>query len=114
MEEAIDILGCPLHPLDRDQAVEAILRYAREGRNAQIVTLGTEMVVYAQSDPAYREVLRACTLALCDTIGLLAVARARGAPMRERVTGVDLIEQLCARAAQEGVAVYLLGGAPGV
>jgi N-acetylglucosaminyldiphosphoundecaprenol N-acetyl-beta-D-mannosaminyltransferase len=42
------------------------------------------------------------------------VARSRGADLRDRVTGVELLEHLCARAAKEGVSVFLFGGAPGV
>ncbi|HET9392532.1 MAG TPA: WecB/TagA/CpsF family glycosyltransferase [Candidatus Rubrimentiphilum sp.] len=110
----MQILGCKLDPIDADEATDAILRFAREGTGAQIVTLGTEMVVYAQRDSRYREVINRSALSLCDTVGLLAVARARGAKLRERVTGVELIEHLCARAARENVPVYLLGGSPGI
>jgi len=81
---------------------------------SQVVTLGTEMVVHAQRDAAFRDCVNACALSLCDTAGLLAVARARGAPLRERVTGVELIEHVCAQAAALGVPVFLLGGAPGI
>ena len=112
--DSIDILGCRLDLLDQDEATEAILRYAREGDVAQVVTLGTEMVVYAQHDDAFRAVVNASALSLCDTVGVLAVARRRGAALRERVTGVDLMEKLCQRAAKEGLPVYLFGGAEGV
>ena len=108
------ILGCRLDPVDADAATDAILRFAREGIAAQVVTLGTEMVVHAQRDLAYRAVVNQCALSLCDTIGLLAVARLRGANIRQRVTGVELIEHLCARAAREGISIFLLGGKPGV
>lgn len=108
------ILGCRLDACDPNEAAGAILRYAREGTGAQVVTLGTEMVVHAQQDARYRDVVNRCALSLCDTVGLLAAARARGATIRERVTGVELVEQLCDRAAREGTAVYLLGGAPGI
>jgi N-acetylglucosaminyldiphosphoundecaprenol N-acetyl-beta-D-mannosaminyltransferase len=108
------ILGCRLDAIDSDTATETILGFARERRGAQIVTLGTEMVVYAQRDPKYRAVLNACALSLCDTVGLLAVARSRGADLHDRVTGVELLERLCSRAAKEGLSVYLFGGAPGV
>lgn len=110
----LQILGCKLDPLDARAATDAVLAFAREGRGAQVVTLGTEMVVYAQRDARYRDVVNRCALSLCDTVGLLAAARARGADLRERVTGVELIEHLCERAAHEGLGVYLLGGAPGV
>ena len=73
----------------------ASCKFAREGASAQVVTLGTEMVVYAQNDARFRAIVNGCALSLCDTVGLLAVARRRGAPLRERVTGVELIERLC-------------------
>jgi N-acetylglucosaminyldiphosphoundecaprenol N-acetyl-beta-D-mannosaminyltransferase len=110
----VEILSCRLDAIDADAATEAILRFARDGRGAQVVTLGTEMVVYAQRDPRYRSVINASALSLCDTIGLLAAARMRGAQLSRRVTGVELIEHLCMRAAQEGISVFLLGAAPGV
>jgi N-acetylglucosaminyldiphosphoundecaprenol N-acetyl-beta-D-mannosaminyltransferase len=54
-------------------------------------------------------------LSLCDTIGILLASRARGGPLRERVTGVGLIEPLVARSAERGdLRIYLFGGAPGV
>jgi N-acetylglucosaminyldiphosphoundecaprenol N-acetyl-beta-D-mannosaminyltransferase len=108
------ILGCRLDAIDSDAATDAILGYARDRRGAQIITLGTEMVVYAQRDPKYRAVVNACALSLCDTVGLLAVARSRGAALRDRVTGIELVDRLCARASKEGLSVYLFGGAPGV
>ncbi len=111
---SLDILGCRLDPIDTNAASDAIISYAKEGRSAQVVTLGTEMVVYAQRDPRYRTVVNSCALSLCDTVGLLAVARSRGAQLNERVTGVELVEHLCERAAREGVSVFLFGGAPGV
>ena len=112
--ESIEILGCRLDLLDEDEAVEAILRFARSGEGAQVVTLGTEMVVYAQRDPAFRAVVNASALSLCDTIGVLRVARSRGAALRDRVTGVELVEGLCRRAAAEELPVYFFGGAEGV
>lgn len=112
--QSVEILGCRLDVLDADQATEQIMAFVRERAAAQIVTLGTEMVVYAQRDPAFRDAINRCALSLCDTVGLLAVARRRGAKLRERVTGVELVEHLCARAADDGVSVYFFGGAEGV
>lgn len=111
---SLEILGCRLDVLDADEATRRILDAARDGSGAQIVTLGTEMVVYAQNDARFRAVVNACELSLCDTVGLLTVARRRGARLRERVTGVELLEHLCAGAAAAGLPVYLLGGAEGV
>lgn len=110
----MEILGCRLDPIDADAATAAIFGFVRDKTGAQVVTLGTEMVVNAQDDRRFREVVNACALSLCDTVGLLAVARRRGATLTQRVTGVELIEHLCARAASDGASVYLFGAADGV
>ena len=94
----IEILGCRLDPIDASEATRRDRRArARRRAGAQVVTLGTEMVVYAQHNERFRDDRERRALSLCDTVGLLAVARKRGAPLRERVTGVELIERLCAR-----------------
>ncbi|MBV8068182.1 MAG: WecB/TagA/CpsF family glycosyltransferase [Candidatus Eremiobacteraeota bacterium] len=111
---SLKILGCRLDMLDGREATSTILALARDGRGAQVVTLGTEMVVHAQNDPGFRAIVNDSTLSLCDTVGLLAVARRRGAALRERVTGVELVERLAAGAAAQGLPVYFLGGAEGV
>lgn len=111
---ALQILGCRLDPIEADEAAARILTLARESRGAQIVTLGTEMVVLAQHDKRFRAIVNQCALSLCDTVGLLAVARRRGAALRERVAGVELIDRLCEGAAAQGLPVYFLGGAEGV
>jgi N-acetylglucosaminyldiphosphoundecaprenol N-acetyl-beta-D-mannosaminyltransferase len=110
----VEILGCRLDAIDSEEATTRILTLAREGNGAQVVTLGTEMIVHAQRDARFRAIVNACALSLCDTVGVLAVARHRGARLRERVAGVELIERLCAGAAPQGLPVYFLGGAEGV
>jgi N-acetylglucosaminyldiphosphoundecaprenol N-acetyl-beta-D-mannosaminyltransferase len=112
--ESLEILGTRLDLLDEPEAIDTILRFARDGACAQIVTLGTEMVVHAQRDAAFRTIVNASALSLCDTVGVLAVARSRGAKMMQRVTGVELVEALCKRAAVESLPVYFFGGAEGV
>jgi N-acetylglucosaminyldiphosphoundecaprenol N-acetyl-beta-D-mannosaminyltransferase len=111
---SLEILGCRLDAIDADEATLRILNYARGATGAQVVTLGTEMVVYAQKDERFRAIVNACALSLCDTVGLLAVARRRGVPLADRVTGVELLEHLCAAAASAGLPVYFLGGSEGV
>jgi N-acetylglucosaminyldiphosphoundecaprenol N-acetyl-beta-D-mannosaminyltransferase len=110
----LQILGCRLDPLDSDAAVDRILSFGRTRDAAQVVTLGTEMVVYAQHDPRFRAIVNDAALSLCDTVGLLAVARRRGANLRQRVAGVELIERLASGAATQDLPIYLLGGAEGV
>jgi N-acetylglucosaminyldiphosphoundecaprenol N-acetyl-beta-D-mannosaminyltransferase len=80
-----------------------------------VVTLGVEMVMHAQRDARFREVVDRAALSLCDTIGILLASRARHGPLRERVPGIELVDALAARSAEAGdLRLFLFGGAAGV
>ncbi len=108
---SVSILGCRVDVVDRAQAVERIVELAGGSTPSLVVTLGTEMVVRARHDSAFREIANASALSLCDTIGILYAAKyLHGVPLRERVAGVDLIDPLCVELAKSGIAVFLCGG----
>jgi N-acetylglucosaminyldiphosphoundecaprenol N-acetyl-beta-D-mannosaminyltransferase len=110
--EPFVVLGCRVDGLRRDETTERIAGLANAGGAAVVVTLGVEMVMHAQRDAAFRDVVNDAALVTCDTIGLLLASRMRGGPLVERVTGVELVGDLAARSASHGdVRLYLLGGA---
>lgn len=104
------VLGCRVDALDTRAAVERIVALVRAGGWSSVVTLGTEMVVRAQRDEKFRALINASALSLCDTVGVLHAARAQGLAVPERVSGIDLIDPLCAALAFEEIPVFLLGG----
>ena len=109
---AITILGCRVDAIGRDEAVARIAELANAGGAAVVVTLGVEMVMEARRNAAFRDVVNAAAIITCDTIGLMLASRLRSGPLRERVTGVELVGDLAARSAARGdVRLYLLGGA---
>jgi N-acetylglucosaminyldiphosphoundecaprenol N-acetyl-beta-D-mannosaminyltransferase len=106
---SVFVLGCRVDALGLDDAVSRIVELAARPEPSLVVTLGTEMVVRAQTDARFRELVNTSALSLCDTIGVLFAARLQGAKVRERVAGIDAIDPLCAAFARDGVPVYLLG-----
>jgi N-acetylglucosaminyldiphosphoundecaprenol N-acetyl-beta-D-mannosaminyltransferase len=112
--KSIEVLRCRVDGLGRDEAVARVIELARGTRPSLVVTLGTEMVMEAQHNDAFRREVNGAALSLCDTIGLLCVSRLRGGPLRTRVTGVDLVDALAYESPRAGVSLYFLGGAPGI
>jgi N-acetylglucosaminyldiphosphoundecaprenol N-acetyl-beta-D-mannosaminyltransferase len=78
-----------------------------------VVTLGTEMVMRAQNDSDFREVVCRADLVVPDGIGLVFAARLAGLAAPERVTGVDLVAELI-NGATERDSFFFYGSAPGV
>ena len=79
-----------------------------------MVTINPEIVMRARRDPAYGELLERTRLNVPDGAGIIAAARLRRLPMQQRVTGVDLVDDLAGLAAVHGYRLLLAGAAPGV
>jgi N-acetylglucosaminyldiphosphoundecaprenol N-acetyl-beta-D-mannosaminyltransferase len=106
------VLGCRVDAIGRDAAVACIAALANGDKPGLIVTLGVEMVMAAQRDPNFRDTIDRAALVTCDSIGLLLASKLHGGPLRERVTGVELVDALAARSASaKDVRLYLLGAA---
>ena len=116
----LDLLGLPVHPVSMQQAVmlvEQAIESGACGRGAppfRHLALNAAKVVSAADDPRLARVVRAADIVTADGVGVLLLARRLGLRLPERVTGIDLMDALSARAAMAGWPVFLLGGRPGV
>lgn len=114
MPESVYILNVRVDDLTCTEALACIEDFILARVPRQIVTVNPEFIVMAQSDAEFRAILNSSALSIPDGVGLLWASRVLGRPLRERVTGSDMVPLLAARAAQRGYRLFLLGAAPGV
>jgi N-acetylglucosaminyldiphosphoundecaprenol N-acetyl-beta-D-mannosaminyltransferase len=79
-----------------------------------VVTPNPEIVWLARKQPELAAALNGADLVIPDGIGIVYAARILGTPLKERVPGIELTEELLRCAAQAGLPVYLLGAKSGV
>jgi N-acetylglucosaminyldiphosphoundecaprenol N-acetyl-beta-D-mannosaminyltransferase len=112
---AVNILGCKVHLVDMPAALEAVTQMIDQAQGCkQVVTLNAEIIYQAGQQDELRRIINKADLVTADGIGTVWAARTLGCPQKERVSGIDLLMNICSRAAVRGWKVYLLGGAPGV
>ncbi|HZO86886.1 MAG TPA: WecB/TagA/CpsF family glycosyltransferase [Chthonomonadaceae bacterium] len=111
---AISILGLPVHDVDMDAALAQIDRFIGSGTPHHIITADSSMLVMAQEDAQLRSLVAAADLVTPDSAGILWAAKQVGTPLRERVSGVEIVERLCALSPERGYRLYFLGAAEGV
>jgi N-acetylglucosaminyldiphosphoundecaprenol N-acetyl-beta-D-mannosaminyltransferase len=102
-------LDIPVDATSTDDALARAEAAVSGDRPLLIVAVNPEKVIKAQSDASLREFIEQAGLRIPDGVGLLIASRMRRGALRERVTGVDLFLALCARAAERGWRIYLLG-----
>ena len=113
--QRVSILGVTVDDVTEDEAVRVIDGLIRNGGVHQVVTINPEFVMEALRDSQVRKVLNSASLATPDGIGILWASRVlKGLPIRERVTGVALVERLAKQSVIRGWRIFFLGSAPGV
>jgi N-acetylglucosaminyldiphosphoundecaprenol N-acetyl-beta-D-mannosaminyltransferase len=111
--ERISIGRCMVDSCSFEQAQSAILAHAcAGGEAAYVITPNAQHIVLLNEDIRLREIYRNAHLVLPDGISIVFAARMFGHELRERVTGVDLFQSLCAGAAKAKIKVFFLGGRP--
>ncbi|MBI5465023.1 WecB/TagA/CpsF family glycosyltransferase [Candidatus Gottesmanbacteria bacterium] len=109
----IFILGIGVSNLNFSQVLEEIEKWFENGSKIyQIFTPNPEIIILAQKDKKFAQILNNADLALPDGQGIIWASRFLGQPLKERITGVDLAEKLSELAAKKGLTIGLIGGGP--
>lgn len=117
-------LGVPVDNLSKQETVAKVMefidQYATDKTPRLVATLNVDFLVnsigFSPSKPRHPEllnILRNADLIIADGFPIVLLSKISGYPLKERVTGVDLVPALAAEAAQKGKSIYLLGGAQG-
>ena len=110
----VDILGVAVDRLDMPTALKRLDEFLRSKTPHIVVTADAAGIVQAQGDPEFLKILKTADMVTPDSAGVLWAAKKKGEPIKERVSGVDLTDKLCAMSADKGWRIYLLGSQPGV
>ena len=77
-----------------------------------LATINLNFLRQADSDPAVRATLAACSMCVADGWPVMALAHLAGTPLPERVTGASLVPAVLSWARHAGWRVALVGGLP--
>jgi N-acetylglucosaminyldiphosphoundecaprenol N-acetyl-beta-D-mannosaminyltransferase len=107
-------MGLPLANVTEDEAVDQIEKLILSGGTHQVATANLDFWLNSLNDVHLHRIIAGCSLVLPDGMPLVWISRLLGSPLKERVSGVDMVSRLAALSAAKGYRIYLLGGRPGV
>lgn len=111
--DLVGLLGLPFDVVDMKQAVGVVRRAAFTGQKCFISTPNLNFLVAAQTDVAFRDSVIHSDLSLADGMPLVWVSKLLGLPIRERVPGAGLFEEL-GKHSSPPVKVHFIGGPAGM
>ena len=85
-------------------------------RQTALYTPNPEIVMIAEKDEKFKDIMNGAELMVADGIGVIKAASILGTPLPERIPGIELGEAMIEYCASKGEAlpVYFLGSKPGV
>ena len=112
----VDLFGCPIDILGMTETVELAKDSGDAQSNAVAASwaLNVAKFVNMRSDPVLRSDVMGSDLIGIDGMGIVFALRMFGVPVKERVAGVDLFQQLLKVCANDGFRPFLLGATPDV
>ncbi len=108
------IMGIPFNNISMTEALGMVLIALEERRKTVIYTPNPEIVMAAQKDKEFKEVLKSADILIPDGIGIVKASKLYHNPIKERVAGYDLVQALFSRVRTSVNTVYFLGGKEGI
>jgi N-acetylglucosaminyldiphosphoundecaprenol N-acetyl-beta-D-mannosaminyltransferase len=105
----VAVLGIPFHNVTMDETVALIEEQIREGGFHQVATANVDFLKNAMRNKSLHDILCSCDMVVPDGMPVVWMSRLIGTPLKERVTGIDLVERLADVSARRGYGIFLLG-----
>ena len=110
----IDILGVGFDNVTMDETISALEDILGRGEKSYIVTPNSEIVYEALKDDELRNLLRGADLVIPDGAGVVLASRILGTPLKEKVAGIEVAENLLPSLVRMNKKLFLLGAKPGI
>ncbi|MCP3028082.1 WecB/TagA/CpsF family glycosyltransferase [Halobacillus sp. A5] len=105
----VEIKGIPFLNTTHSELLQKYLVPSLLNENVFLVTANPEIVMEADRDPEYAEILRQADYVIADGIGVVIGSKLMRQPLPERIPGFEVMQDLLAQADREQLRCYFLG-----
>ncbi len=110
----VTILGVQIDKITIENTVASVEEMIESSHQHLIIPVNPEMIMAAQTNFEFRQIINNASLVLPDGIGVILASRMFNELIPSRIPGVDMVEHLASLAQQRGFKIFLLGAAEGI
>lgn len=105
----IKLFNLKLNTYSFPETIERIGEFVKSARCAQVVTLSTEMLIGSEKDKTFEKTINQAELVTADSAGIIWAAKKLKKIKIEKVSGVDLVLELCRLSGGKKWNIFILG-----
>lgn len=115
MDETVLIMDVPINKVTMEEAANKVVGYLEGEGTHTVFTPNPEIIMEAQKDEEFMQILKEADLVVADGIGVVLASKIlKVDKLPERVGGFDLMQKVLGKIKDKDIRVYFLGGKPGV
>ena len=107
--ESINMFDCDIYAGTRENLLRKIREDIKNGICNVVFALNPLKVVIAEEDDNIKHILKSADLLIPDGIGIIYAARREKKHIRERITGIDLMNDICAVSVEINASIFIYG-----
>lgn len=103
------IMNTYVNAINMQQTIDYVEKIIAERNPTQHVVINASKINLMEADSKLAQIVNSCPLINADGASVVWAAKRLGIPLKERVTGCDLFQELVAISAEKGYKIFLFG-----
>ena len=108
------LLNTYVNNVSMAETLNEICRLVDEKQKSYTVAINVDVVIKMEKDEYLKRITDEADLTLVDGKPLVWIAKWHKHPIKAKISGSDLVPELCKLAAKRGYSIFIIGGAEGV
>lgn len=108
------LLNTYVNNLYMAEAIQEIEDYINTDKKAYVVAVNVDVIIKIEKDRQLKELTDKADMVLVDGQPLIWISKFHKCPVKAKISGSDLVPQLCLTAAAKGYSIFILGGGEGI
>lgn len=108
------LLNTYVNNVDMDEAIQMIENMIAEKRKSYVVAINVDVVMKIEQDTYLKQIIDKADMVLVDGKPLVWIAKLYKRPVKDKISGSDLVPLLCKKSAEKGYKIFILGGKDGI
>ncbi len=105
----VEVMGSPIDNLSMEETLLQIEEKIVEGKPIQHVVVNAAKIVEINKNPKVKRIIESCEIVNADGQAVVWASKLLGKPLKERVAGIDLMQELIKRANEKNWGVFFFG-----
>lgn len=108
------LLDTYVNNISMEEVVDEICRLVDEKKKSYVVEVNVDVIIKIESDEYLKKIADEADLTLVDGKPLIWISKWFKHPVKEKISGSDLVPRLCQAADKKGYTIFIVGGKDGI